>query len=192
MNEKRKYVPLFPSNFDHLNRSYQDIQNQISAIDQELNLAPKDKGLTLEFTPPGLKQSQNANLRHERAEYLNKQRPEILKNYRSVVAKEIEVLDPTQQKDILDRYDFETSSNSFKGQPKIELDSQKGLDKDSGKSFDFMAANHFANYQQPGNVEANEKQNIDEWSKNFNAMLESRGEQEVVGKNQDDLDIDKE
>jgi len=171
MNEEIKYVPLFPKQLEHLNKSYEQFQLQITAIDYELGSAPKDEGPNPKNRPTG-PEGYDTGMRDRRAKYLDATRDRRVKGYRSAIEKNISTLDDREQKTILSRYDFETSKNGFKNYSKQNLKEVKGVAKEDKASFDFMAASYFSKYQQPEIPEVGEKENIDTWSERYMSLLD--------------------
>ncbi|OCX51934.1 hypothetical protein BEL04_18200 [Mucilaginibacter sp. PPCGB 2223] len=189
MSEEIKYEPLFPKQLEHLNKDSEQFKTQISAIDHELENAPKDEGPNPKNRPPG-PEGYDTGMRGRRAQYLDSTRERRIKTYRSAIEKNISPLDAKEQQIILSRYDFETSKNGFKNYSKQNLKEVKSVTKEDKASFDFMAASYFSKYQQPEIPEAHEKENIDTWSERYIDMLNSYRNEEINRDIEKELEIE--
>lgn len=172
MNERKKYVPLFPKQFDFLNAKFQVFEEGIVAIDREVEEGKKDKGPVLTNLPIGRGHTNNPEMRRRRINYLGATRDIRVKEFRKGISQELQSLDTKSQRTILDRYDFQISKNGFKDYSKQDLKTVKNIDKQDKASFDYMAARYFNKYQVMEIEKAGEKENIDQWSDRYMKLLD--------------------
>src|SRR4051812_7439239 len=113
MDDKKEFEPLFPKDLDFLNDRYSKFQQVLASIDCQIDNSLEDKGPNPAPAPNGLRQI-TPELRSRRIEFLESTREKRVQGFKRNTQKLMEGLENKQQRQINDRFDYETSRNGFK------------------------------------------------------------------------------
>jgi len=204
MDDKEKKSLLFPQEFKDLNKEYEDLKNNLAAIDAELDNPIKDRGPNPKLTPSGMDEAIDPNMRSKRIQDQKDKREQVVGEFKAHAKKTLGDINPKASKEIFDVYDYETSRNKFKGQSKEQKQEEKGSVNKEAEIFDYMTATYFDRHlEAKSEVEkgidksAAEKENIDVWSDRFIKQLDSYKDEHDAekatepGKDLSDPDFDK-
>src|ERR1700748_346853 len=113
MKEKEDLKPVFPKGYEDLEVSLQNLQDQLSAIDREIESLTEEQGPRLTFEPPGYT-SRYGNIRDREGERLKGEQAKLKDTFRKTVDDKLELSDPKTATTVKGIVDYQLSDNPYK------------------------------------------------------------------------------